>query len=32
MVHKSIEPNAGKVVNATIDGEMTVKLLSVVDS
>ena len=31
MVDKSIEPKAGKVVIAAINGEMTVKRLSVVD-
>ena len=31
MVDKSIEPKAGKVVVAMINGEMTVKRLSVVD-
>ena len=31
MVDKSIEPKVGKVVNAAIDGEMTVKRLSVID-
>ena len=32
MVEKSIEPKVGKVVIAAINGEMTVKRLSVVDS
>ena len=32
VVDKSIEPKAGKVVIAAINGEMTVKRLSVVDS
>ena len=32
MVDKSIEPKVGKVVIAAINGEMTVKRLSVVDS
>ena len=31
MVDKSIEPKAGKVVIAAINGEMTVKRLSIVD-
>lgn len=31
MVDKSIEPKVGKVVIAAINGEMTVKRLSVVD-
>ena len=31
MVDKSIEPKAGKVVIAAINGEMTVKSFSVVD-
>ena len=31
MVDKSIEPKAGKAVIAAINGEMTVKRLSVVD-
>ena len=31
VVDKSIEPKAGKVVIAAINGEMTVKRLSVVD-
>jgi len=31
MVDKSIEPMAGKVVIAAINGEMTVKRLSVVE-
>jgi len=31
IVDKSIEPKAGKVVIAAINGEMTVKCLSVVD-
>ena len=31
MVDKSIEPKAGKVIIAAINGEMTVKRLSVVD-
>ena len=31
MVDRSIEPKAGKVVIAAINGEMTVKRLSVVD-
>ena len=31
MVDKSIEPKAGKIVIAAINGEMTVKRLSVVD-
>ncbi len=31
MVDKSIEPKAGKVVIAAINGEMTVRRLSVVD-
>ena len=31
MVDKSIEPKAGKMVIAAINGEMTVKRLSVVD-
>ena len=32
MVDRSIEPKVGKVVIAAINGEMTVKRLSVVDS
>ena len=32
MLDKSIEPKVGKVVIAAINGEMTVKHLSVVDS
>ena len=31
VVDKSIEPKAGKVVIAAINGEMTVKRLSVID-